>query len=139
MVSLVVIISKNAGRWYMLMAQRSLHPVLSCYLCTARGNHFCLLCCQPAPVRSLSCARLPRMPAKKQAAGTMARFIGRFLPGIPATGVRLKMGCRNNGVICWKVPAGDSGNGCPHKNGLQEQWRDLLEGSCRGFRQRMSG
>ena len=48
---------QNAGRWYMLTAQRSLHPVLSCCLCTARGTHFCLLCCQPVPVRRLSCAR----------------------------------------------------------------------------------
>ena len=62
---------QNAGRWYVLATQRSLHPVLSCYLCTARGNHFCLLCCQPAPVRSLSCARTaqltPRSPCAPRA------------------------------------------------------------------------
>ena len=117
---------------------KSLHPVLSCYLCTALDDLFCTLCCQPPPVRSLACARLLRTPAKKRAAGKMAWFAGRFLPGIPATGVRLKLGCRSNSEICWEVPAGDSCNGCPHKNGLQEQWRYLLEGSCRGLLQRMS-
>ena len=41
----------------MLTPQRSLHPVLSCCLCTAHSTRFCLLCCQPVPVRRLSCAR----------------------------------------------------------------------------------
>ena len=48
---------KNAEGWYTLTAQGSLHPVLSCCLSTARGTYFCLLCCQPVPVRRLSCAR----------------------------------------------------------------------------------
>jgi hypothetical protein len=59
-------INQNARRWYLLTTQRSLHPVLSCCLCTAHGTYFCLLCCQPVPVRRLSCARTapltPRSP-----------------------------------------------------------------------------
>ena len=31
--------SRRAGRWYELFAQRSLHSVLTCCLCTARGTH----------------------------------------------------------------------------------------------------
>ena len=62
---------KNAGRWHMLATQRSLHPVLSCCLCTARGTHFCLLCCQPRPIRRLSRARTaqltPRSPCAPRA------------------------------------------------------------------------
>jgi hypothetical protein len=50
----------------MLTAQGSLHPVLSCCHCTAHGTYFCLLCCQPVPVRRLLCARnaqlTPRAP-----------------------------------------------------------------------------
>jgi hypothetical protein len=38
----------------MLATQRSLHPVLSCCLCTARGTRFCLLCCQPWLGQSIS-------------------------------------------------------------------------------------
>ena len=34
---------KSAGRWYVLPAQRSLHPVLSCCLCTARRLLFLAL------------------------------------------------------------------------------------------------
>ena len=62
---------KSAGRWYVLAAQRSLHPVLSCCLCTARGTSFFLLCCQPVTVRRLSCARTaqltPRSPCAPRA------------------------------------------------------------------------
>ena len=53
--------SKNARRWNMLTTQRSLHPVLSCCLCTAHSTRFCLLCCQPVPVRRLSCARTSQL------------------------------------------------------------------------------
>ena len=35
-------VKQNAGGWYLLTAQRSLHPVLSCCLCTAHGTRFCL-------------------------------------------------------------------------------------------------
>ena len=64
-------VATNAGWWYVLATQRSLHPVLSCGLCTARGTYFFLLCCQPVTVRRLSCARTaqltPRSPCAPQA------------------------------------------------------------------------
>ena len=62
---------QSAGRWYVLATQRSLHPVLSCCLCTARGTSFFLLCCQPVTVRRLLCARTaqltPRSPCAPRA------------------------------------------------------------------------
>ena len=89
----------------------SLRPTLSRYLCIAGGNHFCSLCCKPALVRSFSCARLPRMPAEKRSAGTMAWLAGRFLPGTPATDVCKKWAA---GTMAWfagrflpRIPARD--------------------------------
>ena len=62
---------QSAGRWYVLATQGSLHPVLSCCLCTARGTSFFLLCYQPVTIRRLSCARTaqltPRSPCAPRA------------------------------------------------------------------------
>lgn len=49
--------SKDVMGWYVLAAQRALHSVLKYYFCTAPGTCFCVLCCQPVPIRRFSRAR----------------------------------------------------------------------------------
>ena len=81
----------------MLMTQRSLHPVLSCCLCTARGTRFA------CSVASLCRFRHVAMAGIWRHLGGIWVASGRHLGGIwEASGKHLEASGRHLG--CWTVP-----------------------------------
>ena len=62
--SFICLPQQSAKQLYTLATQRSLHPVLSCCLCTACGTQFCVLCCQPEPIPRLLCARTSQLTSR---------------------------------------------------------------------------